>query len=273
MAISITMRWAGAPDAASGSRYRVERSLDFETWSELAAAQAATSPYAAPTAVLSGDHSYGDTAINLVSGTPISASGYGLIDDALVQWTGKTTNQLTGVTWHSGYGTYATGTTLYEAHESYVDSTTPTNLAVVYRITHIDPADLEGPAAYSWSYYPSAPASRDHCVVIVAIGTDLGLEVQDGVAVTCQLAADNQFGAGAGAQHLDQATAAAGTQTTDALGLAEFQCWKNSARAGQGGAADAAYTFVLNSGSSAALTVTVTTIPDRDWVLLRDIAD
>ena len=272
MTIAITVRWAGAPDAVSGSTYRVERSLDFDTWTELAAAQAATAPYAAPSGVLSGNHDYGCTAINLVSGTPISSAGYGFIDDALVEWTGKTGNQLEGVTWHNGYGTYASGTALYEAHESYADSTTPTGLAVVYRITHIDATSREGPPAYSWSYYPSVPASRDHCVVLVSIGTDLGYEAAAGKTVTCQLATDDQFAVGAGAQHLDQAEASTNTQVTDALGLAEFQCWKSSGRAGVGGGADATYSFVLDSGGNA-LTVTVTTIPDRDWVLLREIAD
>ena len=269
MAVTITVRWAGASDAASGSTYKIERSLDWSTWSELAAAQAATSPYVAPAAVLSGNHDYGDTAIDLVSGTPISNSGYGFIDDALVQWTGKTSNQLTGVTWHSGSGTYASGTTFYEAHESYADSCTPSNLAAVFRITHTDADGLDGPPAYAWYYYPSAPASPDHCVVLVSIAEDLGYAVRDGIEVTCKLATDSQFADGAGAQQLDQATAASYSQVTNALGLAEFQCWKNGSRGGMGGGADAAYQFVLDS----TLNVTVTAIPDQPWVLLRDIAD
>ena len=45
---------------------------------------------------------------------------------------------------------------------------------------------------------------------------------------------------------------------------------KNSARSGK--TADAPYTFVLKPGS-AELKVSASVIPDRDWVLLSQIAD
>jgi len=54
---------------------------------------------------LAGNTDYGATSVVLTSGTSFSNAGYGWIDDALIQWTGKTDNTLTGVTWHSGYGT------------------------------------------------------------------------------------------------------------------------------------------------------------------------
>jgi hypothetical protein len=269
MAETITVRWAGPSDATSGSAYRVERSLDMATWSELAAAQAATSPYVSVTGTLNGAATYGSTTI-VMNANSLSSSGYGWLDDALIQWTGKSGDNLTGVTWHSGYGSYASGSTIHQAHESYTDSTTPTDAAVVYRITHIDSASRESPPTYCWYYYPDAPASRDHCVVLATIGADLGVDAQAGVSVRCYLSTDDQF-ASIGGSHLDADVLPANTATTNDLGIAQFQCWKSSARAAKGGGAASSYTFVLNTANGP-LTVTAATIPDRDWVLLKDIA-
>ncbi len=228
MTLDITLRWAGPTDAASGSTYKIERTLDYTTWSELAAAQAATAPYASVSALLGADADYGATGLTLGANS-LSASGYGWLDDALIQWTGKSGDNLTGVTWHSGYGTYASGSMLYEAHEAYTDSeVTPTYHAVVYRITHTTAAGLASAPAYAWYYYPPVPESSDHCVVIVGVGKDLGVGVQAGVTVTCALATDDQF-ADDGGQHLDMSgSGAANSQTTNNLGLAVFHCWKSS---------------------------------------------
>lgn len=271
MTINITLRWAGPSDAASGSTYKIEKALATWSFATLAAAQAATSPYASLTATLAADAVYGDTGLTL-NANSLSASGYGWLDDALVQWTGKSGADLTGVTWHSGYGTYPSASTLYEAHESYTDSGVDpsTNGAVVYRITHTDADSRDSPPAYCWYFYPDAPESKDHCVVIVMVGTDLGMAVRTGVSVTCGLATDDQF-ADIGGAHLDKDQSAGNTATTNALGLAFFHCWKSGARGGKGGAADAAYTFTLDAGTADALAVTVATVPDRDWVLLKDI--
>lgn len=271
MTIDITVRWTGPAGATAGSRHKIERTLNWETWTILAAAQAPTAPYVSPAAALAGNVAYGAAAIP-VSDDDLPASGFGVLDDAIVQWTGKSANTLTGVTWHSGYGVYAAGTLLVQTLESYVDAgVTPTNGAVVYRITHTAAnGDVSAPT-YFWFYYPSVPASRDHCAVIGKIGTDLGVGVRAGVPVTCDLAADNQFADVAGA-HLDQAqSGVANSQTTNALGLVEFHCWKSNARSGLGGTADAAYTFTLDAGTANALTVTVADVPDRDWVLLKDV--
>lgn len=265
---SVTVRWAGPSTADADSTYKIERTVNYADWTELDAAQASTSPYASPASTLDGSHSYGDATVSVADGTDFSSSGYGWVGDALIQWTGKSTNDLTGVTWHSGYGTYATGTAVYEAHESYADTVTIGLNAVVYRITHIDVDGNESAPAYLWYYYPPAPASSEHCVVIVNIGTDLGVEALDGVNVTAQLSNDTAWSTG-GAVHLDSGQSAARTATTDAFGLAFFHCWKTSRQENLGSAAS--YTFVLNSGSTASLTVTAATIPDRDWVLLRDI--
>jgi hypothetical protein len=270
MAISVTLRWAGPADAGATSTYKIERTTDNSVWSTLAAAQAATSPYVSPSTTLSGNLAYDATSITLTSGTAISTTGYGWIDDALVQWTGKSSNTLTGVTWHSGSGTYADGTTFREAHESYTDaSVTPTLLAVVYRITHTNPSSYVSAPTYIWYFYPPAPASSDHCVVVVNVMTDLGMEAGTSKTIQAYLAADTEFGDLYG-PHLNAQASAAKSQTTDAFGVATFQCWKSNRRGGLGTGADAAYTFKLDTGGTV-LTATATTIPDRDWVLFRDI--
>lgn len=273
MSVDVVARWAGPNDATVSSTYRVERSLDWATWSVLAAAQAATSPYWAARSTLAGDTAYGSPTIDVDDGTDFGSTGYGWLDhEALVQWTGKTGDQLTGVTWHSGYGTYATGSALAQAHESLSDlGVEPTNGAVVYRITHLDAQGNESPPAFLWYYYPPAPASSAHCVVVVNVGADIGAAPQAGLAVQAYLSQDTQFSSG---RHLDANKVALVEQTTNALGLAFFSCWKDSRRLALDGGADAAYRFVLDAGtSSKALTVSVPSIPDRDWVLLWDVAE
>lgn len=268
----VTARWAGAADAASGSTYKVEYSLNNVDWTVAAATQAATSPYAPVVGALSGNHSYGATSIILVDGATFGTSGYAYIDDALVQWTGKSTNTLTGVTWHSGSGTYATGSAVTVAHESYAATGLTIGLNVVlWRITHTNAAGLVSAPAYLWYYSPPAPASSRHCVVISNIGTDLGMEARSGLGVTANLAADTEFSDIAGI-HLDKGQSAAKTQTTNAFGVTFHQCWKSGTRSPVGGGTDAAYTFVLDSASADKLTVTVDTVPDQDWVLLSQIA-
>lgn len=272
MADGITARWAGPADANSGSTYKVEDCGNGTDYNVVEASLASSSPYASPSTPLASNAAYGAISLNLTSGTSFSTTGYGWIDDALVQWTGKSSNTLTGVVWHSGFGTYAAGSIVYEAHESYTSGTEVTGGALVFRITHIDTNGKESAPLYLWHFVPPAPASRDHCVVIVQLGSDLGIEWNIAGSVQCTLAADNQFSQIAGL-HLNQGggTVNLNVQIVNAFGLAFFQCWKSSARAGIGGA-DAAYTFVLDVGSASPLTVTASEIPDRDWVLLSQIA-
>lgn len=274
--ITVTLRWAGPADVANAEdTYKIESNSLGSIWDELEAGQAATSPYASPATTLASNASYGATSLILTSGTSFSTTGYGWIDDALIQWTGKSSNTLTGVTWHSGYGTYAAGSDVYEAHESYT-ATVAVDLGsfvvAVFRITHIDASGNESAPLHIWYFSPPAPASRDHCVVIVLLASDLGVEWPTGGSVRCTLAADNQFSEIAGL-HLNQnGTLNANLQDVNPFGVALFQCWKSSARAGVAGGADAAYTFVLDPGSSSSLTVTASEIPNRDWVLLSQIA-
>ncbi len=271
----ITIRWAGPSDATGDSVYVIERTYNMDDFDTLDDTQAATSPYVSPSNTLDGAHTYGDTAIDLTSGTAISSSGYGWIGrDALVQWTGKTSNQLTGVTWHSGYGTYATGVEFAEAHESYADTgATATDNAIVYRITHINGDGISSAPAYLWYYEPPTPASDRHCVVIVNTGADLGAAPQAGITVQCYLGGDDQYHFAAG-QHLDANNIAANSVASNDLGLTFFHCWKNEYREGAGGLPDAAYVFVLDADNAAKrATFTASSIPDQDWVLLRDIID
>lgn len=264
---SITLRWAGPADAAAGSTYKIERTLANSSWTELAAAQAATSPYASKTNTLAGNTAYGAASVVLVSGSAFSSAGYGYIDDALIQWTGKSSDTLTGVSWKSGSGTYASGTAVVEAHESFSDTATIGLNAVLYRITHIL-GGVSAPSTYVWYFAPPAPASADHCVVIVAVATDLGFDPQETVLVTCLLATSDQVTDVASLLLLANEVPAVNSQTTNAFGLAFFQCWKNSARHKIGAATDAAYTFTI----AGTVIVPAATIPDRDWVLLSQVA-
>lgn len=262
----VTIRWAGPADADDNSTYKIERTLNNVNWTELDAAQAATSPYTSVFSTLDGNHAYGVDTISVADGTDFSSDGFGWLDDALVQWTGKTSNDLTGVTWHSGYGTYASGTTLYEAHESYDDTGLTIALhAALYRITHTNAAGDSSPPRYLWYYHAPTPESADHCVVIVNVNTDLGIEARAGIRIYSYLAADTDFARVSGS-HLDAGKSSKRDQTTNAFGLATFHCWKTSAR--QDGLA---YVFELDATDTAKRVETVTTIPDRDWVLLSDL--
>lgn len=266
MSVNITVRWGGPSDATSGSTYEVERSLDLSTWTELAAAQAATSPYASPTGALAETTAYGATAVNLADASSFSAAGHGWVEEALIQWTGKSVNQLTGVTWSSGYGSYAAATVVVEAHESLVDAgVTPTNYGAVYRITHMDGDGDESSPTYLWYFDPPTPASGDHCVVIVVAGADLGVTRRDGISVRCAMASDDQFGDLLGPHLGINALITENVQETNDLGIAVFHCWRNSAR-GDADGTDAAYTFTVDGTA-----FTVSTIPDRDWVLLGQV--
>jgi len=267
---NVTARWAGPADAGETSTYKVEYSLDNVAWTTLEASQAATAPYASPSSTLAGDVARGATSVVLVSGTSFSSSGYGFIDDALIQWTGKSTDTLTGVSWHSGYGTYASGSTVYEAHESATASDVALSLnAILFRVTHTNPAGLTSPPAYLW-YFAPPTAPSNCCVVVTAINSDLGVEARSGISVEARLAQDVSF-ALVGGLHLDSGKSAAKIQDTNAFGLAFHACWRSSAREAIGLAA-APYTFVLDSGSTDKLTVSVATIPDLPWVLLSHIA-
>lgn len=268
--MDIVIRWAGPSTAESTDVYKIERALvDMDTFVEIDPGQAAVSPYASPISTLNGDVTYGDTSIILTDASSFSSSGFGLLDDAHIEWSGKSTNTLTGVVWHSGIGEYVSGADVYEAHESYTDAgVTVANNVVVYKITRIDVNDNESAPAMFWYFVPPAPDTSDHCVVIVLLGSDVGNEVQVGENITCQLSTDNQFSKVTGA-HLDQAEGTANTQTTNSFGLAFFQCWKNIGRYGD---TSSEYVFTLRPGASSFVT-TVTTVPDRDWIMLDQIRD
>lgn len=264
----ITVRWSGPEDAGEDSAYLIERTLDNLTWTVLAAEQAATSPYSSPASALAADTDFGSAVLTLSDASAFSASGFAWLDDALVEWSSKNGDELTGLVWHSGYGTYAAGSSLAEAHEEYADAGLVIgHNAVVYRITHIDADGNASAPAYLWHFWPPTPASSQHCVVIAAVASDLGLVVQQGVTVSCQLTSDDQFSLHS-RLHLDANAnpTVANTQVTNVFGLTFFHCWKTSAR--EDGAAG--YEFVLKPGAGE-LKVTAGVIPDRDWVLLGQI--
>jgi hypothetical protein len=266
--MDISIYWAGR--AETGSTYRIERAtVDLDTWTLLAASRSATAPYTSPESTIAGNVSHGAATVTLSDAAAFSSSGKGWLDDALLEWTGKSDNSLTGVVWRSGYGTYADGSDFYEAHETYIDTGVAiTANAVVYRITHIDADGNESAPAYLWYYSPPKPESSQHCVVVVAIGADLGVAVQSGVTTTCQLKTDDQFGATGGHLDANSDPVNVNTQSSNSLGLTFFQCWKSSARSD----GLAPYEFVLKPGAGE-LKVLASLVPDRDWVLLSQIVD
>ena len=271
--ITITPRWAGPADAGATSTYKIEYTWNGGEWTELASEQAATSPYVSPSSTLASNATRGDTTIALSSATGFSSAGYGYVDDALIEWKDKTGDNLTNVIWHSGYGIYASGSPVYEAHEEIVaenldyDGTVP--MAVVFRITHTNPDGKVSPPAYLWHFVPlSVPANC--CAVITVINTDLGFEPRANVFVDASLQYDKSFALISGA-HLDKGQSAAKSQETTSIGITQHACWRSSAREAVG-LADTPYTFILDSFGLEPLTVTVNTIPDLPWVLLSQIA-
>lgn len=268
---TITLRWSGPPDATASSTYKVEASLDGTTWTVLAAAQAATSPYASPASTLAAAANYGDASLTLVNAAAFPASGYGWLDnEALVSWTGKTSNTLTGVTWYSGLGSYTAGSPVVHAHENLTHEATPTNAAVLYRITHQAGGRSSAPT-YAMYYAPGPPASADHCAVIVSLASDLGIQRHGEARVTAYLVNQQQVALRLG-EHLRRLPADGNMQLTNALGIAVFHCWRSSRRQALGASADGGYIFVIEQAGAPTTTFVAPTIPDRDWVLLSWIA-
>jgi hypothetical protein len=266
----VVARWAGPEDAGAASTYKIEYTLNNVDWTTLDVDQAATTPYVSPSSTLAENTPRGQSQVQLADASGFSSSGYGYLDDALIQWTGKSSNTLTGVVWYSGYGTYASGSTVYEAHESITASSLTVSLyAVLFRITHTNPDGLVSPPTYLWYFSPPV-APSNCCTVVSLVNSDLGIEARAGITVSAQLAQDVSFALIGGA-HLDSGQSAAKAQTTNAFGLAFHSCWRSSAREAIG-LAGAPYTFILDSGSTDKLTVTVATVPDLPWVLLSQIA-
>lgn len=264
----ITVRWAGAPDAAAGSTYKVERSTNWASWTTVAAGQAATSPYATIQSTLASDATYGGTSIVLASGTAFGSTGYGSMGDAYFTWSGKSTNTLTGVVWVMGSGTYASGTEVRSLHESYADTgVTVTLHAVVYRITHIL-AGVESAPNFIWFYVPGAPASSEHCRVLIGVFADVGMEPLEAVAVTCALSGEGDF-TSVGNSYIDPETSSLNEATTNALGLVVFDCWHSGSRFAAEGGSVASYVFTI--GGTAAFSVTVDSIPARPFMFLGQL--
>lgn len=266
----VTARWAGPADAGAASTYKIEYTLNNSDWVTIDADQAATSPYVSPANAFVSNVMYGVTSVTLVDGSSFSSSGYAYFDDATIQWTGKSSNTLTGVIWHSGYGTYASGTAIFEAHESATASGVTISLnAVLFRITHTNPDGLVAQPAYFWYFSPPiAPANC--CMVVTAINSDIGMEALPGVDVAAQLSQDIVFST-IGGLHLDMGQSAVKVQSTNAFGLAFHACWKTSAREAID-LGEVPYLFTLDNGTASSLLVNVPVIPNMPWVMLSQIA-
>ncbi len=274
MAIDIAIQWAGPPGATSGSTYKIERSFDLTNWTQLAAGQAATAPYVSPAATLANPATFGAVTLDLtgISGT-VSTSGAGYVGKARVTWTGKTGSQLTGVTWQTGYGAYVAGTRFCEAHEAYTDSAVDGYAyTVFYRLTHQN-SGQSAPPGYVIHYVPPAPASADHCVLLVVVATDVsGMTRRAGVSVACYLQDDSAFDPFGGQADAGR-VAADNTQTTGVDGAVAFQLWRDSALSAATGGTVPDYTVVLGVNETGSeQTFTLTGVPDGvDWLLLSQV--
>jgi len=266
---TIALRWAGPSDANDESTYRIERATSGLNWTLITANDPSTAPYAAVHSTLAATVAYGATSLSLVSASAFPSSGFGWLEDALILWTGKTGNTLTGLTWLSGYGTYFEAT-LYHANEHLEDSVVITNNAVLYRIFHQNEEGFSSAPTYLWYYSPPPPASSDHCVLIVQLLGDLGLEFQVGQPVAVELVKDTDFTSETGA-HLDAASSSGRTVLTNPFGLAFFQLWRSSSRSPLLASASG-YRVILNPGSSQPLSVLLSEIPDQDFVFLSQVA-
>lgn len=262
---TVVLRW-GCKTATSGSRYRVRRTVDRATWTELAAAQAATSPYASPTGVLASNVDYGAASIPLVNASALAASGYLWLDESYVQWTGKSTNTLTGCTWYSGAGTYASGSEVVQAHESYTDSgVSATNEAIIYQVTHIDASDRESPPTEFEYLSPAPPQTNKHCRVLVKVGYGVGHGAQANVQVRARLVSDDQFTKTG--TYLDRDNNPGETVTTGALGIAGFDLVRDRYRWAEDRGTPTRYEITIGTGSDAH-TLTLDEIPDADWAVV-----
>ena len=271
MAVNITPRWGGPLDCSASSSFLIERTINGTSWTTLAASQAAASPYNAPSAVLTENVNYLATSIGLSTTASISASGYGLFEDANVIWGNKNASGITSVSWLAGGGTYLLDTEFYETNQIYNDTNVSPSTAALYRITHTNSASLVSGPNYFWYYYPPVPVTRDHCVVIFHLFTDLGFEPLVGASIVSYLNTNDQFSINY-TPLLHFKSSASNTIITNSRGIAYGQYYKNSKRAALESASDSYYTFSITAcGMTTAFTAA--SIPDRDWVFFKDIIE
>lgn len=266
---TIMVRWGAGADATVNSVYRIERCLDGVTWETLDDALGANLLLAAATGELAANTDAGAAVVGLVDAAAFGTNGYAWLDDALVRWTGKSGNNLTGVMWLSGYGTHAAGSRLVVANESLMDTdVTIAQGAVLYRITHFIVDVGESAPALLWHFAPPAPCDSHHCTVVVFAGTDVGGNFRSDVVVRCWLEHDDEFNAITG-EYLDSDEDAANKQVTNAFGLAFFDCVQSSKRMRAGGQLIGSYLFQIDNG----VPFRVAIIPDRDWIVLAQLVE
>lgn len=264
---NLTIRWANHSNTTASSKFLVSYTTNNSDWST-AASQVATSPYSSASAILGQNEPYNSSSILLSDWSNFSSSGYAIIDDAQITYSGLSGSRLTGVSWLSGYGTYAAGTEVYEAHESYSASVTITASAVLYKITHVDSSNIESAPAYLMYYYPDAPMSSHHCKVIIDTLYDIGWYSASGISCSAYITDTNDFNTINGANILSNKNQEINSTTTNTFGLAVFDCFKNKFVEKQGGALEGGYTFIVGTK-----TFTASEIPDQNFVLLKDIVD
>jgi len=183
MTWTVRLNWVPAVGSvATTSQYYVDRETGDGVFTEEQIVAATKSGPVGPFA-LAADVQYGASEITLLGVTGMTDSANtnaGIIEDAFVRWTSIDVGnkKLMGVTWYGGYGTYLSGSNLHWACETVLKSSSeasePTEKTVWFRIRHSLSGKYSAPA-FMPVFFPPAPASKDHCVVAIAVMQDLGI--------------------------------------------------------------------------------------------------
>ncbi len=119
---SITASWRALADSImQNGVYEVEikRNEDVE-------AHTSRCPHAVGSTALDGSATYGDSSVTVDSTASFPSTGRFQVSNAEVSYTGKTSTTFTGLTWHSGSGSYA-------------DDTEVIGLTVAFTFDHVEP--------------------------------------------------------------------------------------------------------------------------------------
>lgn len=263
MAITVTLRWAGALTATIDTDYRIEvnseeAGIGNAAWASVVT-QDATTPYAPVTTSLNGGISASDTTIVLASGTGLSEGDYVVVGGEMILLGVKATATFTGSTRGIG-GTlpiaHLTGAAVYKAHESFVDGdrTFPAGrYALRYRIRREEADGMSVPAEIVAVDPPPPPFNN--MVTVWGVGETLQGQPAAG-EVTVSISIPGAYGQDTG-EHIAKKQE---VTELDADGFWYFFLRRDVVR--QGGT----YTITFTPTGGAAVTWTVSALPDRDSV-------
>lgn len=263
MAVNITLRWAGALTATLDTNYDIQINSEAAGIGDAAwdgvVNQDATTPYAPVATTLNGGISNTATTVILASGTSLSEGDYIVVEGEMILLGVKAVATYTGCTRGVG-GTlpiaHLTGAAVYKAHESYVDGarTFPVGrYALRYRIRREEADGMSVPAEIVVVDPPPPPFSN--LITVWGVGETLQGQPAAG-EVTVSISIPGAYGQDTG-EHVAKKQEAT---ELDADGFWYFFLRRDVVR--QGGV----YTIVFTPTDGAALTWTVSSLPDRDSV-------